>query len=330
MMRLLFGTLLGLFITNCSAQDLSAYINIESDVSVKKTVQKNFEITSIGAYFNTVNSKNEKQIIASYREVLYKFDQQGNLIDSLSVPDASAVIFNIQPENHFIYLEDGYFPNWIKTGDKTKRKYDKEYNQDLTMDADVLKRYEEDVLNFEYKDPDKPIKEYYDFLDKKVENFELIKLLKNLNNQANYRRNVSFSTSYSSNIFVINDEVIKVNFPHELDYHSNKIAGENIGDNSKPELVVIPEFSEERKPFHFKKEEHIKRNVNILSTHNGGYWLGTAFYNMPIVKDTLKIKVENIIEMEENNIKIDRNIFPENKYFVLIEVHHGWYFIKEN
>ena len=323
MKLLLFGTLLGFFVTSCSAQDLSSYTNIHSTESLKKSTQKNFEITQINDYFYVTNNENEKQIIAFFLGHLYKFDQSGNLIDTLKLPDYGAIMYNIQPENYFIYFEDGYLPNWIKTGDKTKHQYNKVYNKDLTMDLDAVKQYKKDKLNFEYKDPNKPLKEYYDYLEKKAENIELIKLLKTLSNQSKYRQKVYFSTAYVSNIFMTNNEIIKVNIPYELEYNSNKITGE------KRLETVIPLFNEEQKPFHFEKKEWAKRNWNILSTNHGGYWLGDAYYKLPIGKSTLKMKVESIVKKEKNNIRIRRNIFPYNKNFVLIETRHGNYFIKE-
>lgn len=322
-MKLLFVTLLGFFVTGCSAQDLSSYTNIHSTESLKKSIQKNFEITQINDYFYVTNNENEKQIIAFFLGHLYKFDQSGNLIDTLKLPDYGAIMYNIQPENYFIYFEDGYLPNWIKTGDKTKNQYNKVYNQDLTMDLDAVNQYKKDALNFEYKDLNKPIKEYYDYLDKRAENIELIKLLKTLNQQAKYRHKAYFSTLYTSNIFMINNEVIKVNIPDELEYNSNTITGE------KRLETVIPEFPEEQKSFHFEKKEWVKRNWNILSTNHGGYWLGNAYYNLPIGKSNLKMKVESVIKKERNSIRINRNIFPDNKNFVLIETRHGKYFIKE-
>ena len=184
-MKILFGILLFFFVSGCAVKNLSTYTTMDNLIynteSVQESAQKNFKITLFQHYFYITNSKNEKQIIASDASNLYKFDQHGNLIDTLNVPDKHLVIYIRQPENNFIYLEDGYIPNWVKTGDKTKRKYDKVYNQDLTMDTDVLKQYKEDVRNFEYKDPTKPLEEFHDYLYKKAENFELLKLIKSLN-----------------------------------------------------------------------------------------------------------------------------------------------------
>lgn len=319
----LLGIVLGFFVAACSAQDFSSYTNIHSTESLKKSAQKNFEITQITEYFYITNHKNEKQIIAHCRDNLYKFDHQGHLIDTLNFPSNEAVMYNIQPENHFIYSEDGYLPNWIKTGDKTKHQYNKVYNQDLTMDSDAVKQYKKEVLNFEYKDTNRPLKEYYDFLDQKAENIELIKLLKTLNQQAKYRKKTYFSTKYVSHIFMINDEIIKINIPNELEYIGDKIIG-----YKKSLETVIPEFPEEQKVFHFEKEKWVKRNWSILSSNSGGYWLGTAYYHLPIGKSTLKIKVERIDK--KYRIGMNRNIFPNNNNFILVKTSHGRYFIKEN
>ena len=322
-MKLLLGILLGFFVTACSTQDLSSYTNIHSTESLKKSAQKNFEITQITEYFYITNHQNEIQIIAHYRDNLYKFDHHGHVIDTLNFPSNDAMMHNIQPENYFIYFEDGYLPNWIKTGDKTKLQYNKVYNQDLTMDLDAVQQYKKDKLSFEYKGPNRLIKEYYDYLEKKAENIELIKLLKTLNQQSKQRLKAYFSTKYVSNIFMINDEIIKINIPNELEYSSNKIMGDK-----KRLKTVITKFTEEQKYFHFEKEEWVKRNWNILSSNSGGYWLGTAYYDLPIGKSTLKIKVEDVDK--NNSIRIYRNIFSDNKNFALVETRHGRYFIKEN
>lgn len=335
-MKLIFGTLLGFFISGCSAQDLSTYTDINNTVSRKNPLQKNFEITKIKDYFYVTNSKNENQIIAYYVGHLYKFDQRGNLIDTLDLVDSSDLrhyepVLNdiaIQPENYFIYLGDGYFPNWIKTGDKTKHKYDKVYNQNLTMEADVLEQYYKDRQNISNKSETErwlKEKELDDDLAKKAENFELLKLIKRLNGQASYCQEITFPSSspYLSIFFVIGYEVIKVNIPNELKSHSRKII-------VKKELeMAVPEFTERQKYFHFENKERVKGSSGTpISTGYSGYWRGNAYYNIQIAENTLKIKV-NTSKSKNSTIEINRSIFANNKYFVLIKTTDEIYFIKE-
>lgn len=335
-MKLIFGTLLGFFISGCSAQDLSTYTDINNTESRKNPPQKNFEITKITDYFYVTNSKNENQIIAYYLGHLYKFDQRGNLIDTLDLVDKSDLrhyepVFDdiaIQPENYFIYLGDGYFPNWIKTGDKTKHKYNKVYNQDLTMEADVLEQYHKDRRSISNKSETErwlKEKEVDDDLAKKAEDFELLKLIKRLNGQADYHQEITIPSSspYLSSFFVIGSEVIKVNIPIELKSHSRKITG-------KKELkMVIPEFTEKQEYFHFEKMKWLKGSSGTTISHGySGNWRGNAYYNIQIGENTLKIKVETS-KGKSKTIDINRNIFPDNKYFILIKTINGIYFIKE-
>lgn len=231
---------------------------------------------------------------------IYKFDQLGNLIDVLELPNY-LVLINIQPENNAIFLEDEYIPYWIKTGDKTKKKYDKVYNKDLAMSMDEIR----------------------DSLKVMIEKTELISLFQNLNKQAKYKKEIYYSTHYASFIFTINKEVIKINIPNELRDYAYSIVGKNVIE------VANSEFFEDKKPIHFMKETWVKRNWNFLSTSHGGYWLGSAYYNLVVGDKMLKIKEGSVSKGKHNKIKINRNIFPNNNYFILMETLRGKCFIKE-
>lgn len=321
-MKILYIALSVLFPISCPSQNFSTYIDIYNNYELNNSEQKKFVITPIRDYYYQLNHVNEKQIIAFHMNEIYKFDQLGNLIDVLELPNY-LVLINIQPENNAIFLEDEYIPYWIKTGDKTKKKYDKVYNKDLAMSMDEIREIENKKLALYKYSYAVSRDEIRDSLKVMIEKTELISLFQNLNKQAKYKKEIYYSTHYASFIFTINKEVIKINIPNELRDYAYSIVGKNVIE------VANPEFFEDKKPIHFMKETWVKRNWNFLSTSHGGYWLGSAYYNLVVGDKMLKIKEGSVSKGKHNKIKINRNIFPNNNYFILMETLRGKCFIKE-
>lgn len=302
-LRLLLCTLSVFFISSCATQNLSLYTAAGHE-------QPNFKVTPVSSNFYAVDSNNEQLLISKYENTFYKFNAQGTLIDTLNFQDGVGVY--VQPENHFIYIEDGYFPNWVKTGDKTKKGYAQYINADLKMDAEAIKQLKVDDNNFKYKDEqNSTVQERYDFLDQQAEKFQLLKLLKTYKEKSQYTSNAFFGTRENVDLFVINNEVIKVNVPLDLAYFNDKIVKE-------PRDKLSVAFQEKIKPSHFEKIEWVKRRWNIFSGASyDGYWLGNAYYNIPVGNAIYKLKLENSLN-DDAEIKVGRFIFPQNKHFILI------------
>lgn len=318
----------------CCSQNYSDYIDLDKIEAISD--RNNLLIIPVTSYYITYKEKEKPLFIIDNKgEMLYKLDSKGNYIDSLNIPIGSDKYFkpiysnySINKDNGILFTEHGYFPNWLENGDQTFKKYDKSINEDLKMDSLTIKKSREEDLKFEYKTTKNDVKEYYAFLDSKIDNFELIRLAKKLFTTSQYVI-AGHGIKGHYYIFSTSEGLIKVNFPSELDYYMEKAIPNQedmnyYGNNNKYAIqrMMTPLYSKEIKRNHFKKKERVAGYFNILSTNSHGpYWFGEAYYKLPLGRDYLKVK-QSSDNYSKNKIKIGTIKMPNkteeesNIYFV--------------
>ncbi|MEO5911330.1 MAG: hypothetical protein ABIP95_10605 [Pelobium sp.] len=286
-------TILGL--QSCKGQEQKALPEEFNQYSVLNTNFKsdNFEIVLLSEVLNYMPphpirlfySVNKQVILEESRDDnqkeegfhYFKLDENANVIDSLYVPYSGVeqVIFigdyNIHKRNH----EDSTYDTWPLNGDTTQKKM-AVLNEDLSWPDEKTAKKEEEIVS----------KATYYFYD------------------ASYNTNTNNQRWTLQKLFYFMDgkwQILNRPFPkiididEDLDYRRYRDNFFYSSDDGLPDAV--PNFNLK----HYQKEEKLTYLHSIgggsqSSSVNG--WVGTGYFDIPLLNDTLKVKKSNLIVEE--------------------------------
>lgn len=294
---------------SCQNKGLENYKELPTN---NEGVFNNLHYKRVGSGDIFIPKNNSDKFIILSGEI-YLFDNKGNELKR------SNYYRYLDKDGGLIVTEKGYYKDWVNSPNPKLLLFDKIYNQDLSLDKEILEKQKNELKALGEKEDYTSNEGYKKYKNKKEENYKNLenleswKLFKELLAKSNDGFYCNTDESY---IFLGKDNAIYKAF-FDSSFHNKILSHFAMMNVDAHQYKVLEKTIVKRKAFN--KKEYFKHQGSILS--NGrSHWSGDAFYSIKFNNDIIKFKLSDVGKdkgYEEYVYEISK-IWKENEPFKII------------